>query len=74
MAQSKSKIPKLDLRKQYKEFYLPSAKEVGLVDVPEFLFIALDGRVKPASVLVTRRLFVRRWRPCTAWATASSSC
>jgi hypothetical protein len=46
MAQSKSKIPKLDLRKQYKEFYLPSAKEVVLVDVPEFLFIALDGAVE----------------------------
>ena len=46
MAQSKSKIPKLDLRKRYKEFYLPSAKEVVLVDVPEFLFIALDGRVE----------------------------
>jgi hypothetical protein len=46
MAQSKSKIPKLDLRKQYREFYLPSAKEVVLVDVPEFLFIALDGAVE----------------------------
>jgi hypothetical protein len=46
MAPSKSKIPKLDLRKQYKEFYLPSAKEVVLVDVPEFLFIAVDGAVE----------------------------
>jgi hypothetical protein len=46
MAQSESKIPKLDLRKQYKEFYLPSAKEVVLVDVPEFLFIGLDGTVE----------------------------
>jgi hypothetical protein len=46
MAQSKAKIPKLDLRKQYKEFYLPSAKEVVLVDVPEFLFVAFDGAVE----------------------------
>jgi hypothetical protein len=45
MASNKPKIPKLDLRKQYKEFYLPSAKEVVLVDVPEFLFIVLDGTV-----------------------------
>ncbi len=44
MASSKT-VPKLDLRKQYKEFYLPSAKKVVLVDVPEFLFVALDGVV-----------------------------
>ncbi len=46
MAQSEARIPKLDLRKQYKEFYMPSAKEVVLVDVPEFLFISLDGTVE----------------------------
>ncbi|HEX6220579.1 MAG TPA: GyrI-like domain-containing protein [Acidimicrobiia bacterium] len=46
MAQTKPKVPKLDLRKQYKEFYLPSAKEVVLVDVPEFLFVVLDGSIK----------------------------
>jgi hypothetical protein len=46
MAASKSAVPKLDLRKEYKEFYLPSAKEVVLVDVPEFLFVALDGVVE----------------------------
>jgi hypothetical protein len=45
MAQAGSQIPKLDLRKQYREFYLPSAEEVALVDVPEFLFLALDGTV-----------------------------
>ncbi len=46
MAASKVTIPKLDLRKQYREFYLPSAKSVALVDVPEFLFVALDGVVE----------------------------
>jgi len=46
MAQTKPKIPKLDLRKQYKEFYLPSAKEVVLVDVPEFLFMVFDGTIQ----------------------------
>jgi hypothetical protein len=45
MAPSKSTVPKLDLRKQYREFYLPSAKKVVLVEVPEFLFVALDGVV-----------------------------
>lgn len=43
-----SAVPKLDLRKQYKEFYLPSAKEVVLIDVPEFLFVMLDGIVEAA--------------------------
>ncbi len=46
MARSKSPVPKLDLRTQYKEFYLPSAKKVSMVDVPEFMFIALDGVVE----------------------------
>lgn len=46
MAGTKTQVPKLDLRKQYKEFYLPAAKEVVVVDVPQFLFVALDGRVE----------------------------
>jgi len=43
MTKTEDNIPKLDLRKKHKDLYLPSAKEVVLVDVPEFLFIALDG-------------------------------
>lgn len=46
MAQRETKVPKLDLRKQHKELYMPSAKEVVLVDVPEFLFLAVDGTVE----------------------------
>lgn len=46
MGDDRTQVPKLDLRKQYKEFYHPSAKEVVLVDVPEFLFLALDGTVE----------------------------
>lgn len=45
MSSSEKTVPKLDLRKQYREFYLPSAKKVVLVDVPEFLFLASDGVV-----------------------------
>jgi hypothetical protein len=41
-----SEVPKLDLRTQYKDLYLPSAKKVIVVDVPEFLFVALDGVVE----------------------------
>jgi hypothetical protein len=37
---------KLDLRRQYKEFYRPSAQEVVVVDVPEMQFITLDGVIE----------------------------
>ena len=50
MAQTKSTVPKLDLRKKYKEFYLPSAKNVVLVDVPEFLFLMMDGTDRKSVV------------------------
>ena len=69
MAPSKSPVPKLDLRRQYKELYLPSAKEVTFVDVPELLVIAVDGVVEAGSGRAIRRRFETRWRPCTAWAT-----
>lgn len=51
MANSKTKkeIPKLDLRREYKELYSPSAKKVSVVDVPELQFIWLDGSI-PAGV------------------------
>jgi hypothetical protein len=42
------KVPvKLDLKKQLKHLYLPGAKEVTVVDVPEMKFIAVDGRIEP---------------------------
>jgi len=45
-ATKKMAIPKLDLRKQYKELYRPSAKEVAVVDVPQLQFITLDGVIE----------------------------
>jgi hypothetical protein len=36
----------LDLRKQYKDLYLPSAKKVAVVDVPDFLFVMIDGQME----------------------------
>lgn len=39
-------MEKQDLRKQYKNLYQPSAKDVILVDVPEFQFVMLDGIVR----------------------------
>jgi hypothetical protein len=38
-------MEKLDLRKQYKNLYLPSAKQIEVVDVPQFKFIMIDGMV-----------------------------
>jgi hypothetical protein len=39
-------MEKLDLRKQYKHLYLPSAKIIDVVDVPSFKFIMIDGVVR----------------------------
>jgi hypothetical protein len=38
---------KIDLRKQYKSLYNPSAKNVTIVDVPAFKFVMLDGTIPP---------------------------
>lgn len=38
---------KIDLKKDLKAFFLPSAKVVTLVDVPEFKFIMTDGAIEP---------------------------
>lgn len=40
-------LVKLDLKKQLKHLYLPPAKEVVLVDVPEMQFAMIDGQVEP---------------------------
>ena len=39
-------MDKLDLRKQLKQFYAPSAKKVELVDVPRFNFLMIDGAIE----------------------------
>ena len=39
----------LDLRKQWKHLYAPSAQKVELVDVPEFKFVMIDGRIEPGE-------------------------
>jgi hypothetical protein len=38
---------KLDLKKQLKHLYLPSAKECVLVQVPEMQFVMIDGQMEP---------------------------
>lgn len=38
---------KIDLKKEWKELYRPSAKQVSVVDVPPFNFLMIDGRGDP---------------------------
>jgi hypothetical protein len=38
---------KLDLKKQFKHLYQPSAKECALVQVPEMQFVMVDGQIEP---------------------------
>jgi hypothetical protein len=40
-------MKKVDLRKQYKHLYAPSAKAVGVVDVPPLNFLMIDGQGNP---------------------------
>ena len=40
-------MSKLDLRKQLKHLYAPSAKKVEVVDVPLFQFAMVDGQIEP---------------------------
>lgn len=41
---------KLDLRKTLKQFYAPSAKQPGLVEVPDFSFMMIDGQMEPGAL------------------------
>jgi hypothetical protein len=40
---------KIDLRKELKNLYQPSAKQVTLVEVPEFQFAMIDGEIEPGA-------------------------
>jgi hypothetical protein len=40
-------MPKIDLKKDLKHLYQPSAKDVVLVDVPAFRFLMIDGEGDP---------------------------
>lgn len=40
-------MPKLDLKKENKELYNPSTKEVSVVDVPEMNYLMIDGEGDP---------------------------
>ena len=40
-------MQKIDLRKQWKHLYNPSAKKIEIVDVPEMNFLTIDGHGDP---------------------------
>ena len=45
--QEDKKMVKLDLRKELKHLYVPSAKKVEVVDVPRFQYVMIDGHIEP---------------------------
>jgi hypothetical protein len=47
MQMRKIDVEKLDLRRQYKYLYSPSAKKVEVVDVPPLQFAMIDGTIPP---------------------------
>ena len=53
----------IDLVKQLKPLYAPSAKHASIVEVPELVFVMIDGR---SSSRTPRRPIRRRSAPCTA--------
>jgi hypothetical protein len=42
-------MSKIDLRKQYREYYSPSSKIVSKVDIPEFKFLMIDGMIETGA-------------------------
>lgn len=50
-------MKKIDLKKELKHLYAPSAKRVEIVDVPEFSFVMVDGRIEPAETPETSQEF-----------------
>ena len=40
-------MPIIDLRKQFKHLYQPSAKQFSIVDVPPLNFLMIDGAGNP---------------------------
>jgi hypothetical protein len=42
-------MEKLDLRRELKHLYLPSAKEPAIVDVPAMQFVMVDGAIEPGG-------------------------
>jgi hypothetical protein len=46
-------MKKLDLRRELKHLYNPSASKVEIVDVPKFNFAMIDGKIEPSETAET---------------------
>jgi len=56
-AATRAVVRVLNLRKQYRSFYQPSAHHPEIVDVPELTFLAIDGRIEPGEAPATSAAF-----------------
>ena len=50
-------MKKLDLKKDLKTFYIPTAKKVTFIEVPRFNFLMIDGAIEPGEAPGTSPLF-----------------
>ncbi len=50
-------MERIDLRKELKHLYAPSARKVEVVDVPGFRFVTVDGVIQPGETLATSQAF-----------------
>ena len=50
-------MEKLDLKKELKTLYLPSAKKASLIDVPRFKFLMVDGAIEAGKAPGTSPIF-----------------
>ena len=50
-------MKKIDLRKELKHLYAPSAKKIELINVPAFKFAMIDGVIEPGEGPSTSRAF-----------------
>ena len=64
----------LDLKKQFKYLYQPSAKKIETVQVPNLQFAMVDGAIEKGSEPGSRPCLQKRHRLCMESHTHSSSC
>ena len=50
-------MKKIDLKKELQHLYVPSAKKVEVVDVPELKFVMIDGKIEPGETPETSKAF-----------------
>jgi len=63
-------MEKVDLKKELKHLYRPSAKDVVQVDVPPFRFLMIDGE----GVRIPRKRMHRLLKRCSRSRIPRSSC